>query len=414
MQISWANNVPPIGSWARKALTSAGILPIDGFDSGNLFGSSWFANTLNPVNQQRSSSQTSYVVQAIQNTSIVVYPRSLGKQILFDSNKTAKGVSVETVGLQYTISARKEVILSAGVFQSPQMLMLSGIGPAETLKRHNISVISDRPSVGQNLWDQPYFGVSFRVNADTASRLANDKAYAAQAAEDYLVNQTGPLTGGGAYIGFERLPLPYRQNFTASTKSRLASIFASDWPEIEYLAVGSFNGYNKTYTDILPHDEYQYATISAALVAPLSRGNVTISSADAADPPVINPNWLTDPADVEVAIAAFKRLREIWQYMNGTTIGPEYFPGTNNVSTDAEILDFIGESVVQIWHAATTCRMGKVNDPMAVIDSQARVIGVKGLRVVDASSFPLLPPGHPQSTIYALAEKIADDILKVE
>ncbi|KAL8951047.1 MAG: hypothetical protein Q9183_007486 [Haloplaca sp. 2 TL-2023] len=294
------------------------------------------------------------------------------------------------------------------------MLMVSGVGPAETLERHNISVISDRSGVDQNLWDQPYFGVSFRVNVDTASRLANDKAYAAQAAAEYLMNQTGPLTGGGAYVWFEKLPPSYRQNFTASTKSRLVSTFASDWPEIEYLTVGTFNGYNKNYTDNIPDDEYQYATISAALVAPLSRGNITISSADAADPPVINPNWLTDPADVEVAIAAFKRLREIWKYMNGTTIGPEYFPGTTNVSTDAEILDFIGESVVQIWHAASTCKMGKVDDPIAVIDSHARVMGVNGLRVVDASSFPFLPPGHPQATVYALAEKIADDILNEE
>ncbi|KAL8735001.1 MAG: hypothetical protein Q9166_001126 [cf. Caloplaca sp. 2 TL-2023] len=410
LQVSWPNWASPIGSWAKRALALAGIRPIDGFNSGSLIGSSWISQTLNPVDQHRSSSQSSYLNQAINNTSIIIYTQTLGQKVLFGSNKTAYGVSVSTAGVFYTLRARKEVILSAGAFQSPQLLILSGIGPRQTLEQFNIPIMSDLPGVGQNLQDQPYYGISFRVNVDTASRLSKDPIYAAQAATDYLNNATGPLTAVGAFIGFEKLPLAYRQNFSAETKQRLASSFPSDWPEIEYLIESSFDGYNTNYT-ATPPDSYNYATISAALVAPLSRGNITISSPYASDPPVINPNWLTDPADIEIAIAAFKRVREIWRYMNGTTIGPEYFPGTATVSTDAEILSFIREALIQLWHPAATCKMGKQEDRMAVIDSRARVFGVRGLRVVDASSFPFLPPGHPQATVYALAEKIADDIL---
>ncbi|KAJ3543182.1 hypothetical protein NM208_g3701 [Fusarium decemcellulare] len=128
-----------------------------------------------------------------------------------------------------------------------------------------------------------------------------------------------------------------------------------------------------------------------------------------ADLPVIDPKWLTDPTDVSVALATYKRLRALFSTdaMKPVLIGKEeYFPGPE-VQTDDEILQTIRETVMTIWHASCTCRMGKASDQMAVVDKDAKVIGVKGLRVVDASSFALLPPGHPQSTIYVLAEKIS-------
>lgn len=147
------------------------------------------------------------------------------------------------------------------------------------------------------------------------------------------------------------------------------------------------------------------------MVAPLSRGNVTIASNDAVDLPIVNPAWLTDPTDQEVAVVSIKRIRELWGAMSDVTTGPEYFPGTANVSTDEQMLNYVRDVLAPVWHASCTCAMGKQGDPMAVVDSNARVFGVQGLRVVDASIFPFLPPGHLQSTVYALAEKIADDIL---
>ena len=131
------------------------------------------------------------------------------------------------------------------------------------------------------------------------------------------------------------------------------------------------------------------------------------------DPPILNPNWLSDPTDQEVAVQSFKRSREIWSVLaenNVTADATEYLPGLN-VTSDADILAYIQASFMTIYHAAATCKMGSSNDSMAVLDSHARVYGTQNLRVVDASSFPFLPPGHPQSTVYALAEKIAADIL---
>lgn len=149
-----------------------------------------------------------------------------------------------------------------------------------------------------------------------------------------------------------------------------------------------------------PFDGYNYGTILAAIVSPLSRGNVTIRSASVTDKPIINPNWLTSDTDAQLAVAAFKRAREAFasDAMKPVLIGDEYFPG-QQVSTDEQILDLIRNTLMTVWHASCTCKMGKSDDPSAVVDSQARVYGVNNLRVVDASAFPFLPPGHPQSTV---------------
>ncbi|KFY40716.1 hypothetical protein V494_03346 [Pseudogymnoascus sp. VKM F-4513 (FW-928)] len=164
-----------------------------------------------------------------------------------------------------------------------------------------------------------------------------------------------------------------------------------------------------------PSDGSNYAAVVAALVAPLSRGTVSIRSNDTSDAPIIDPRWLTHPTDRAVAIAAQRRLRELFatKAMKKVVVGDRAYPPVSiGVETDAQLLAEVREGFNTVWHAACTCKMGKKEDKMAVVDGKARVFGVKGLRVVDASSFALLPPGHPVSAIYALAEKIADDIKK--
>ena len=207
------------------------------------------------------------------------------------------------------------------------------------------------------------------------------------------------FSAGLTTAAWEKIPPSARKVFTNQTATALAG-FPADWPEIEYLNIAGYFGYQNNFITGSPNDGYNYASSIIALVAPLSRGNITISSADMADQPVINPNWLTDPTDVQVAIAGYKRVRQLFatKAMAPVLIGPEYFPGPS-VKTDAELLHLIRQSLNTVFHAAATCSMGKTSDPKAVVDSKARVIGVKSLRVVDASAFPLLPPGHPQSTV---------------
>ena len=419
LQVSFGNYVQPFSTWAQRALEAVGQKEIDGFNSGNLIGSAFATFTIDPINAHRSSSETSFLQSALRNTTLQVYQYTLAQKILFDAENIAKGVAVTTQGsngtqkINYTLSARKEVIVSAGAFQSPQLLMVSGIGPMETLKSLKIPVLKDLPGVGQNMWDQVFFGTDFRVNVLTASASQNNPDLAAEALQSYQQNASGPFSVfGPGYFGWEKLPDPYRANLSAYTRAALAT-FPPDWPELEWLPVSAYLGYQRNYATEDPKDGYDYATMATALVAPLSRGNLTINSPSMEDAPLINPNWLTDPADVELAIAAFKRQRQVWNVLASynLTIGSEALPGPW-VQSDADILNFIRESLIEVWHAAATCKMGRSNDTMAVIDSSTRVYGTKRLRVVDASSFPFLPPGHPQATIYMLAEKIASEILQ--
>ena len=152
-----------------------------------------------------------------------------------------------------------------------------------------------------------------------------------------------------------------------------------------------------------------YITVGTCLTAPLSYGNMTVRSADTRDPPIISPNWMLDIGEQELAVQTFHRVRE-WVAASEIMID-EYQPGTH-VQSDSDILEWIKNNANLIYHASASCKMGAAGDPKAVLDSKARVVGVKNLRVVDASAFPFLPPGHPQSTVYMLAEKIAQDILE--
>lgn len=410
LSVTFTNYAQAFSSWVQNGLKEIGVQPRNGFTSGQLFGSAYSVVTVEPTLQTRESSETGFLQPALTNPNLIVYTQSLATKIIFDSNKVATGVEVNTAGKVYTLSASKEVIVSAGAFQSPQLLMVSGVGPQSTLSQYNIPVVADRPGVGQNMWDHILFGPSYRVNVITGSSVANP-AFAAQAAVDYNLDQTGIYTSpGGDFLAWEKIPPSARGNFTNQTANALAT-FPPDWPEIEYLNIAGYFGDQNNFITGAPNDGYNYASSIVALVAPLSRGNISISSANMADQPLINPNWLTDPADVQVAIAGYKRVRQMFatKAMAPVLIGPEYFPGPS-VQTDAELLHIIRQSLNTVFHAAATCSMGKTSDPKAVVDSKARVIGVSNLRVVDASAFPFLPPGHPQSTVYALAEKIADDI----
>ena len=164
--------------------------------------------------------------------------------------------------------------------------------------------------------------------------------------------------------------------------------------------MNGYFGFQDNFVRGDPGDGYNYATVALALVAPLSRGTVDISSNDIADQPIIDPRWLTDPTDQAVVIAGYKRIRQLFKTkaMEPVLIGPEYFPG-EKFQTDEEILDIIKKSFGTVNHAAGTCAMGRIDDSKAVVDSKGRVIDVQGLRVVDASIFPILPPGHPVATV---------------
>ncbi|KAI0420752.1 putative glucose-methanol-choline oxidoreductase [Xylaria grammica] len=399
-----------IATWVVEGLKAIGLPVIRGFNGGKLIGQAYATFSIDGETMLRSSSSTAYLQPNLGNTDLYLYHLTLAKKILFDDEKKATGVVVNTLGAQYTLTANKEVIVSAGVFGSPQLLMVSGVGPSETLEKLDIPVVADRPGVGKNLQDHTYFGITYRINAITFSSLINPE-FAAEQKALFQANATGIYTNPTAdVIGWEKIPAHLRKGWSNETESALAEL-PEDWPEAEYISLGSWLGedFDSRFAD--PADGYNYGTLVCAVISSLSRGSVSISSADTAVQPVIDPNSLTHPGDVAVAVAAFKRAREFWatDVMKKLAIGDEIYPGLD-VATDEEILASIRRSYNAIYHASCTNKMGKKDDPLAVVDPKARVYGVENLRVVDASAMPLLPPGHPQSTIYALAEKIACDI----
>ncbi|GLA38115.1 hypothetical protein AnigIFM63309_005113 [Aspergillus niger] len=411
LEVSSGNFVDGFGTWFRKALIALGLKQTE-FNSGSLLGSGYSTLTINPINAHRSSSETSFLQWTLGcGLGPVIYHKTLAQKILFDNHRVATGVQVETAGtfgvapLNFTLSAQKGVILSAGAIQSPHLLMVSGIGPHDQLFRFNISCVSHLPGVGQNLQDHVSAGTTHRVDVPTVATLADDDTLVESNVKQYIVNATGPLSiPGPGYFGWEKLPKPFRWRLSNESIQALSTL-PEDWPEIVYTVGCSSKPANATAGQI-------YATINFVGIAPFSRGNISLAGPNMTTPPIINPQWLTNSTDVELMVGAFNRSRQIWAKLAdlGVADPVEISPG-NNVTTYEQILDFIRRSLTTISHASSTCKMGRKDDPMAVVDSSTRVYGVQRLRVVDASSFPFLPPGAPQSTVYAFAEKIAEEIL---
>ena len=400
LSVTFSNYAQAFGTWATKGFQQIGIPEIRGFLSGELIGQSVSTFATNATTMQRDSSETSFLAQGLKNPTLKVHPLTLAKQILFDANKKATGVRVDTLGASYVLSASKEVILTAGVFGSPQLLMVSGVGPAATLQGLEIPVVADRPAVGQGMQDHLFYDITYRVNGITLTALANSPAFAAEQAKLYNDEAAGLYTSSGTdVLAWEKIPSSLRQNWSNKTKTALAA-YPADWPEVEYISISAYLGDMQDLRYPGPLDGFNYAALAAALVAPQSRGNITITSTDTSVAPLINPNYLTEQSDVDLMVASFKRIRQFYatEAMQSFVIGDEHYPG-KKVATDKEIEDHIRENLHTIWHATSTCAMGRTDDPNAVVDTRARVIGVQGLRVVDAAAFPLLIPGHPMATV---------------
>ncbi|KAL4898960.1 hypothetical protein BDW74DRAFT_189644 [Aspergillus multicolor] len=393
-----------ISSWVDKALQNMGFPEAQGFSNGQLLGRSYITHTIHPKTRRRDTASSSYLQRALRTSnSLNVITHTLAKKIIFDEEKRATGVIIDTGGFEWQISAKKEVILSAGVMRSPQLLMVSGVGPRQTLKKLDIPVLSDLPGVGQNMQDTIILGPTHPVKVESHSQLMGSKETLSRSINEYNTFRTGLLTNPGQdYFAFEK---HQPGTLSAATTADLDEAFPADWPTFSYIALDD--------TFVPQYDGKNYFSMSAALMATFSRGSVTINSTNTAHNPIVDPRWLDDPRDKEMAVAAFRRCREIVasNIMQEVVDGAELLPGVE-YQTDAEILGYIAETSDAYYAGVGTCAMGKADDPNAVLDSRARVRGVKGLRVVDASAFPFAIDGQPMATVYALAEKISADILK--
>lgn len=396
---------------APAVFESIGLSSQPGLSSGVLHGYSYWTYTIDPTTGTRSSAEASFLYEALERDTLTVYINSLAQNVVFNGTR-AVGVNVTTPYARdrfYTLSARKEVIVAAGAWHSPQILMLSGIGPNATLAQHNIPVKSALEGVGQNMWDSTNIGgPTYQLNdtITTFQEIRQNKTMFAQAVEEFRSSGTGPLTQiGSDIVAWYKIPRNMSQTFSNATQQHLASL-ASDWPELEIQLTTSSSALS------FGDDMKKVGSIANLMVGTAGRGNMTIRSNSIFDTPIINPNWLRDPRDQEVAVAAYRLARQAWEAVpDGVRIGQEIFPGAN-VTSDADLIKAITGNIAAIHHASASCAMGRADNPMAVVDSRGRVFGVQGLRVVDSSALPFTPPGHTQGVTYGHAEKMAAVILE--
>lgn len=234
LQVSYPDFAVPFSSWIKRGMESVGIPEIEDFNSGFLLGAQYCALTIDPHKKIRSSSEAAFKSSPIPRLmTLALYKKTMAKRILINTERRATGVEVRTGDLIYILRATREVIVSAGAFQSPQLLMVSGIGPANELEEHGIEVVVDLPGVGQNMWDHAFFGPAYRVALPTSTRIATDFLYLTEIVVQYLANRTGPLTTQGIdFLAFEKVPDELRSQFSDETIRDL-SWFPPGWPEIE-------------------------------------------------------------------------------------------------------------------------------------------------------------------------------------
>ncbi len=307
-----------------------------------------------------------------------------------DGQLACTGAEVWTGNEMVTARASKEVVLSAGAVNSPQILQLSGIGPGELLQQHGIGVQHDLPGVGANLQDHLQIRAVFKIDgAPTLNMMAGSLWGKAKIGLEYLAKRSGPMSMAPSQLGA----------FTRSSIER-------SHPNIQYhvqpLSLDAFGD---------PLHTFPAFTASVCNLNPTSRGTVQIKNADFRAAPAIAPHYLSTEEDRKVAADSLRITRTIAAQPALAKYRPvEWKPGAQYQS-DEELARLAGDIATTIFHPVGTTKMGADSDPMAVLDSELRVRGVRGLRVVDAGAMPTITSGNTNSPTLMIAERAAEWIL---
>ncbi|MFC7517332.1 GMC family oxidoreductase [Herbaspirillum sp. GCM10030257] len=340
-------------------------------------------------NGWRSSSAVAFLKPVRQRPNLTVITEAYTHRVLFDG-AVATGVEWRHKGVVHQTKAEREVILSAGAIQSPQILQLSGIGPAELLRQHGIAVVVDAPEVGENLKD--HYQARTIVRLKKKMSLNNDVRNPFRLASmgmEWLFRQSGPLTvGAGQVGGFGKTE--YAQDNRADMQFNVMPL-SVDKPGT-------------------PLHDYPGFTASACQCRPLSKGKIQIRSADPLVAPRIETNYLNAELDRKVLTAGVQMLRDIYrQPAFRDLVAEEVLPGTRR-TTPEDLLEFARTAGGTVFHPVGTCRMG--SDPRAVVDPQLRVRGVDRLRVIDASVMPDMISANTNAASIMIGEKGADIMLR--
>jgi len=365
-------------------------------------------------NGMRCSSASALLApaQADKSRSLTVLCGASVSKILFDTRNSATGVKFTCGGTIQNARLKHggEVIVTLGAIQSPQLLMISGIGPKAHLESHNIATISDRAGVGENLRDHPAANVSYQCPDSKRGISPTSKAFFIMGKKlpnpawlwEWVTRKSGPLTSPGCdHGGFFRTSEATQEKNSPDLQMRFLAVRA--------VTADGMNSVAK-FRDVQNHpDGFSFQNIAAR---PHSVGRVRLGSSSMADHPVVEGNYLSDPRDVATLREGLKLSRRLAkQDAFKDFVGHEVFPGPE-VKTDEQLDAYISESVHTANALVGTCRMGRSDDPLAVCDSEMRVLGVHNLRVCDASVMPKLPGCQTGAPTVMIAERAAEAMLR--
>ncbi|NML09837.1 glucose-methanol-choline oxidoreductase [Sphingobium sp. AR-3-1] len=376
----------PVSTAIVDAAEQAGHRRNDDFASDRQDGFGRY--DLNQRNGTRLSSARAFLHPALKRANLTVLDETMVRRILFDRGH-AVGLEIEKDGARSTIAARREIILCAGATNSPQLLMLSGIGPQDHLRDMGIDVVHHLPGVGQHLQDHPTVHVAME-NPSAESYAVSAKVLPRILASPfkYLFKREGMLASNVAEAG----------GFLCTDGTGRPDI------QITFLAGLKLDARS------VPRRHGYMGLIQ--LLRPKSAGSVRLASNRPEDKPVIDPNFFADPYDMHTLIAGFRECRRIFaQPALAAMTGAEIEPGIQHQS-DAEIDAALRKIVNTAYHPTGTCKMGPDSDPQAVVDTRLRVRGVSGLRVVDASVMPDIISGNTSAPTMMIAERAARFILE--
>lgn len=375
-----------VDAW-MKAAVEDGHPWTDDYNSGNQEGVSNYQMTMRAG--LRCSSAVAFLKPARRRPNLEVFTHALTERIRVEGNR-AIGVTIRRGNDVQELTARREIILSAGAINSPQILMLSGIGPAGTLKKHGIPVIRALPGVGRNLQDHLQARPVFKCSASTINTETRNIFQKVGIAIQFAFTRSGPMTMA-ASLGAAFLKT-HPERHTPDIQFHIQP-FSADSPGEGTHPFSAF-------------------TASVTQLRPESTGHITLKSGRAGDYPAIHPNYLATKTDCDTLVEGIKMARRI----SGldpvrSLITAEHAPGDAVAADDdAAILDWARNTATTIYHPTGTCKMGR--DDMAVVDERLRVHGITGLRVADASIMPTITSGNTNAPAIMIGAKLSSMVLE--
>jgi choline dehydrogenase len=375
----------------RDAAEQTGIRKTEDFNTGDNEGCAYF-----DVNQKRGirwNTAKAFLKPAASRPNLTIMTGCHVERLLIDDSENGKlcrGVEFTGGGTHWRATATSETLLTAGAIGSPHLLQVSGIGPGALLQQHGIHVHSDLLGVGENLQDHLQLRMIYKVtNAKTLNTSASSWFGKLKIGLEYAVFRRGPMSMAPSQLGAFARSDPGQQT-----------------PNLEYhvqpLSLEKFGD---------PLHAFPAFTASVCNLRPTSRGHVRIASADTYAPPKITPNYLSTEQDRQVAVDALTLTRKIVAAPALAKYAPQEFRPGPQFGTALELAEAAAQIGTTIFHPVGTCKMGKASDQLAVVDSELRVRGVRGLRVVDASVMPFITSGNTNSPTLMIAEKAAQLIV---